>query len=255
VRALRLAYKVPLAVLATAVCAAIAGLAGLLAGRRRPWVLRLGAGACRAWGRLLCATLAIERDVSGPVPTDGVFLVAANHLSYIDILVLASLYPSTFVAKREIASWPVFGLIARGAGTLFVDRNTPKDVMRAGREMSERLGSGIALTIFPEGRSSPGELVHPFQPALLEPAAKAGIPCIAVSITYETPGSPEPPSRTVCWYDSESFVRHFRRLAGLKRVVARVRFTGPPLVSDDRKTLARELWERTVATFVPIRQT
>lgn len=253
-RWLRLLYKLPTVILVTGVCAAVPGVAGLLAGRRRPWVMRLGTAACGAWGRALCAILTIERDVAGPVPSGGVFLVAANHLSYLDILVLASLYPSTFVAKREIAGWPVFGWLARGAGTLFVDRETPKDVMRAGREMSERLRSGISLTIFPEGRSSPGESVLPFQPALLEPAAKAAVPCIAVSITYETPGSDMPPSRTVCWYDSENFVTHFRRLAGLKRVVARVRFTGPPVVSYDRKALARALWERTAATFEPIRQ-
>jgi 1-acyl-sn-glycerol-3-phosphate acyltransferase len=120
--------------------------------------------------------------------------------------------------------------------------------------MSVRLSLGVPLTIFPEGRSSPGVEILPFQPALLEPAARAGVPCFAVSISYETPGCAASPSRTVCWYDSESFVTHFRRLVGLQRVVARVRFNGPPLVSDDRKALARDLWERASASFEPIRQ-
>jgi 1-acyl-sn-glycerol-3-phosphate acyltransferase len=217
-------------------------------------VARLGALSCRTWGRAMCTILAVERDVLGPVPGAGVFVVAANHVSYVDILVLGSLYPSAFLAKREIATWPLFGWVARGAGTLFVDRDQPKDVVRAGREMSERLALGIPLTIFPEGRSSPGVEVLPFQPALLEPAARAGVPCFAVSISYETPGSAASPSRTVCWYDSEHFVTHFRRLVSLRRVVARVRFTGPGLVSPDRKALARELWERTNASFEPIRQ-
>jgi 1-acyl-sn-glycerol-3-phosphate acyltransferase len=234
VRWLRIAYKVPAVVVATAVCA--------------------GALSCRAWGRAMCAILAVERDVLGSVPEGGVFLVAANHLSYVDILVLGSLYPSVFLAKREIATWPVFGWIARGAGTLFVDRDQPKDVVRAGREMSDRLALGVPMTIFPEGRSSPGIEILPFQPALLEPAARAGIPCFAVSISYETPGSAASPSHTVCWYDSENFVTHFKRLVSLRRVVARVRFTGPALVSSDRKTLARELWERASASFEPIRQ-
>ena len=254
-RWLRLVYKVPAVVLATALCALVPGVAGLIAGRRRPWVLKLAVASCRLWGRSMCGILAVDRDVAGPVPSSGVFLVAANHLSYLDILVLASLYPSSFVAKREIATWPLFGWITRAASTLFVDRDNPKDVVRAGREMSARLDSGIPLTIFPEGRSTPGATVLPFQPALLEPAARAGVPCIAASITYETPGSKAPPSRTVCWYDSENFVTHFKRLAGLRCIVARVRFTGPPLVSDDRKALARVLWERTAATFEPIRQT
>jgi 1-acyl-sn-glycerol-3-phosphate acyltransferase len=254
VRWLRIAYKVPAVIVATAACAVVPAAARLLARRRSPWVIRLGAVACRAWGRAMCSILAVERDVLGDVPEDGVFLVAANHLSYVDILVLGSLYPSVFLAKREIATWPVFGWIARGAGTLFVDRDQPKDVVRAGREMSDRLAKGVPLTIFPEGRSSPGVEILPFQPALLEPAARAGVRCFAVSISYETPGSSASPSRTVCWYDSENFVTHFKRLVSLRRVVARVRFSGPALVSSDRKTLARVLWERATATFEPVRQ-
>lgn len=254
-RWLRVVYKVPAVVAMTAVFAAIPAAARLVTPRRGPGFARVGASACRGWGRTMCAILSIERDVLGPVPAQRPFLVAANHLSYIDILVLASLYPSIFVAKREIATWPVFGWIARGAGTLFIDREQPKDVVRAGRAMAEHLANGIPLTIFPEGRSSPGVEILPFQPALLEPAAKAGVPCWAVSISYETPGSEPSPSRTVCWYDSEHFVTHFKRLAGLRRVVARVRFSDAPVVSEDRKTLARELWDRTRVSFKPIRQT
>ena len=99
--------------------------------------------------------------------------------------------------------------------------------MRAGREMSERLELGLPLTIFPEGRSSRGTEILPFQPSLLEPAARAGVPCFAASISYETPGAALPPSRTICWYDSESLLTHFPRLIGLKRVVARVSIRGP----------------------------
>jgi len=254
VRWLRVAYKVPAAVVGTAFFAAIPAAAQLLTRRGSPLALRIGARACRGWGRSMCALLSVRRDVRGPIPDGGVYLVASNHLSYVDILVLGSLYPSTFLAKREIAGWPLFGWIARGAGTLFVDRDQPKDVVRAGREMAARLALGIPLTIFPEGRSSPGTEVLPFQPALLEPAARAGIPCWAASITYETPGTDLSPARTVCWYDSENFVVHFKRLVGLRKVIATVTFTGPPIVSDDRKTLARTLWERASASFEPVRQ-
>ena len=253
-RWLRVAYKAPAAIITTAFFAAIPAMAQLLTRRDSRWALRVGARACRGWGRSMCAILSVRREVRGSLPDGGVFLVASNHLSYVDILVLGSLYPSTFLAKREIARWPLFGWISRGAGTLFVDRDQPKDVVRAGREMAARLGLGIPLTIFPEGRSSPGQSVLPFQPALLEPAARAGIPCWAVSITYETPGTDSSPARTVCWYDSENFVVHFKRLIALRKIVAKVTFTGPPIVSDDRKVLARELWERTAASFRPVRQ-
>lgn len=238
---------------ATAFFAGIPAVARLFTRPGHRGALDLGARACRGWGRALCAILSVERDVHGPRPDGGVYVVASNHLSYLDILVLGSLYPSTFMAKREIARWPLFGWVARGAGTLFVDRTQPKDVVRAGREMAARLAMGIPMTIFPEGRASDGREVLPFQPSLLEPAARAGVPCWPVAISYETPGSAASPSRTVCWYDGESFVTHFRRLAGLPRVVARVTFCGPPLVSGDRKELARGLWEKTAGSFTPVR--
>ena len=254
VRWLRIAYKLPAALLTTAIFAAIPAAFRLVAPGRRRAVSRIGASACRLWGRAMCAILSIRCEVEGNVPRDGAFLVASNHVSYLDILVLASLYPSLFLAKREIASWPVFGWIARGAGTLFIDRDQAKDVVRAGREMSDRLQLGLPLTIFPEGRSSRGAEILPFQPSLLEPAARAGVPCWAASISYETPGAALPPSRTICWHDSESLLTHFPRLVGLKSVVARVRFAEEPVRSGDRKALASALWEKANASFTPVRQ-
>ncbi len=253
-RWLRIAYKVPAAILATAAFALIPAAARVLAPGRPRTLARVGASACRLWGRTMCAILSVRREVSGPVPAGGALVVASNHLSYLDILVLASLYPSLFLAKREIASWPVFGWIARGAGTLFIDREIGKDVVRAGRQMSDQLALGMTLTIFPEGRATAGESILPFQPALFEPAARSGVPCWAVSLTYETPGSATPPSRTICWHDSESLLTHFPRLVGLRRVVARVRFADSPVSIPDRKALAVALWETASASFTPVRQ-
>jgi 1-acyl-sn-glycerol-3-phosphate acyltransferase len=254
VRWIRLAYKLPAVLLATAFFASIPALARLVAPGRRRAVARIGAASCRLWGKTLCAILGIRRDVDGTIPRKGTFLVASNHVSYIDILVLASLYPSLFLAKREIASWPVFGWIARGAGTIFIDRDQAKDIVRAGRELSDRLELGLPLTIFPEGRSSRGVEILPFQPSLLEPAARAGVPCWAATISYETPGATLPPSRTICWHDSESLLTHFPRMVGLKRVIARVTFAETPVRSVDRKVLANALWEKATASFTPVRQ-
>jgi 1-acyl-sn-glycerol-3-phosphate acyltransferase len=238
----------------TAFFAAIPPLVRVVTPGRRRTAGRVGAAACRLWGCAMCAILGVRREVEGRIPSGGAFLVASNHLSYLDILVLGSLYPSLFLAKREIASWPLFGWIARGAGTLFIDREQAKDVVRAGREMSERLELGLPLTIFPEGRSSRGVEILPFQPSLLEPAARAGVPCFAASISYDTPGAALPPSRTICWHDSESLLTHFPRLIGLKRVVARVRFADVPVRSSDRKSLASALWAQANASFRPVRQ-
>ena len=225
----------------------------VLADRSRPFG-RIAARATRLWSRAVCAIIGIERDVQGAPPADGGALVASNHVSYIDIVVLGSLYPCLFVAKSEIASWPFFGAIARSSGTLFVDRDKSRDVLRAGRRISERLASGVGLTIFPEGRAGDGAAVLRFLPSLFEPAARAGVPCWAASISYDTPGAPLPPATTICWHDRSNFLVHFGRLLGLRRIVARVAFAPRPVSSSDRKELAQSLWESVSESFVPIRR-
>lgn len=250
---MRVLVRAPLAISVTVACAlAAAGGRVIVLGAARPsaW---LGSRACRVWGRLLCRILGIRVRVLG-APPRGTFLVASNHLSYVDILVLATTYPSVFVAKREIAGWPVFGWIVRGAGTLFVDREHAKDVVRVGRLMVKHLQAGISLTLFPEGQATRGTEVLPFLPSLLEPAALTGTPCYAVSIAYETPGVLASPSTTVCWFDRCSFVTHVIRLMRLPSIDATIHVAGTPVRSADRKELARRLWEGTTATFVPLRQ-
>jgi 1-acyl-sn-glycerol-3-phosphate acyltransferase len=236
--------------LAAAVPATLVRLFTFGAVRPSGWI---GARACRVWARALCALLSVRIRVRGALPR-GTFLVAANHVSYLDIMVLGSLYPSVFVAKLEIASWPLFGWTARGAGTLFVDRERARDVARVGELMRRYLAAGIPLTLFPEGRSSRGDTIHPFLPSLLEPAAREEVPCYAATLHYETPGEPAPPSETVSWWGGVGFLPHLFRLMGLPEVVATVTFTERPIRSTDRKLLARRLREAALGNFTPIRQ-
>lgn len=243
----------PLAILVTAFFAVLPPALRLVV-RGEAARARLGARLASAWGWSLCTLLGVKREVRGRIPRhDGAYVVASNHLSYLDIVVLGSIYPSLFVAKREIAGWPLFGWVAREAGTLFVDREQARDVVRAGKEIQERLALGVPITLFPEGKATDGASILPFLPSLLEPAAQAGVPCFAASLHYETPGTPEPVSSTVCWYDGRSFPHHFLGIARLPRIVAHVRFAEAPVVSPDRKELARSLWESATRTFEPVR--
>ncbi len=250
----RLLYRLPIGVVITAICAAVPACVRLLSfGSVRYWGIA-SIHACRAWGRGMTALLGVRVKRRGPLPKAPVFVVAANHLSYLDILVLGGTYPTLFVAKRSIRTWPLFGWIARGAGTLFVDRDRASDVLRAGKAMTERLESGLPLTLFPEGKSTPGKEVLPFMPSLFEPAARLRLPCHAVSLRYETPGVAPPPSTTVCWYDGADFVPHYLRLMALPRIEAEVRFAPEPVILADRKQLALRLREEVAGGFVPVRQ-
>ncbi len=236
--------------LAAALAAWIARIATL--GARRPGVWA-ATRCCRIWSRAMLALIGVEVTVEGAPPRVAC-VVASNHLSYLDIFVLGSLYPSVFVAKREIASWPLIGWAVRAGGTLFVDRERARDVVRAGRAMERDLALGIPLTLFPEGTATSGTEVLPFLPSLLEPAARASVPCFAATLSYDAPGSTVAPGDAVCWHDRAPFVRHFLDLVRLPRIEARVRFSGSPVRSSDRKELARRLQERVAAVFVPVRQ-
>ena len=214
---------------------------------------RIGSRGCRIWASTLCRVFGVRVEAEGVPPGQG-FMVAANHLSYVDILALGSLYPGTFVAKHDIASWPVFGWIAAAAGTLFVDRRKPRDVVRVAGEMKAWLDAGVGVTLFPEGTTSRGADISPFLSSLLSSAAASGAPCFAAALHYETPGEAESPARTVCWVDGAPFGPHFLRLLRLPRIVATVRFAPMPVRSGDRRQLAEQLWDDARALFVPIRQ-
>ena len=250
---LRIAWKLCALILATALAAGVASVARLASFGQLRISAWWSSRACSTWSRLVCAILGIRRTAHG-APRGTPFLVAANHLTYLDIWVLGSLYPSIFVAKREIAGWPVFGWVARAAGTLFVDREVSRDVVRVGHLMAAHLEAGIPLTVFPEGGTSPGDAVRPFMSSILEPAARTGVACFAASISYETPGASEPPTRTVCWSGGKPpFFEHILGVMTLRRIDATVIFSQVPVRSEDRKELARLLWEQTSRTFVPVR--
>jgi 1-acyl-sn-glycerol-3-phosphate acyltransferase len=225
---------------------------GLTFNAPRP-VARVGSAASWLWSRSLCRILGI-RVIANGRPEGEPFVVAANHVSYIDILVLGSLYPSQFVAKQEIRSWPAFGWISRAAGTLFVNRDNPRDAVRVIRMIRSHLANGIPITLFPEGGTSSGEEVRPFLPTLLEPAASAEVPCYAASLTYETSDPEVTPGDTICWHDGSNFVKHFLGIMRVRRIEARVSFSGQPILSPDRKELALRLWEDARGSFVPIRR-
>jgi 1-acyl-sn-glycerol-3-phosphate acyltransferase len=164
-------------------------------------------------------------------------LFVANHSSYLDISVLGSLIPGSFVAKSEIAGWPFFGLLAKLQRSVFVDRQ-----VRTAGEQRNQLGERIAarhnLILFPEGTSSDGNRVLPFRSALLgaaEPprrsvAGAAAMPELTVqpvSVSYtKLDGCPlgyhlRP---LIAWYGDMELASHLMSLAGLGRIEVVVEF-------------------------------
>ena len=204
--------------------------------RRDAWGIRV----CSAWCRGLGRVAGWRLEVVGR-PPEAPFLLVANHLSYVDVLVLGAAAGGNFVAKREISDWPVIGHLARAVGTVFIDREAKRDLVRVSRVMHGALAVGKGVVVFPEGTTGDGSRLLPFKTSLLEVAAAEGRPVPWAVVEYETePGLP-PASRSVCWTGGVVLVPHVLRLLTLPHFTARVTFGAEPVRGGDRKQIARRL--------------
>ncbi len=194
--------------------------------------------------RLMLRTLNIRFTVEGePPPRTGV--VASNHVSYLDILVLSAATPQVFLAKAEVRDWPVVGWFARAAGTQFIDRNRRSDVARQNTDFVHIVENDAVLTVFLEGTSTDGSTVRPFRSSLLEPAIVHRWPVTPAAIHYTCTGGDV--AQDVCWWGDMGFFEHLFRLVRTDAVTANVRFGAPVASAEERKALAAHLHGEVVA--------
>ncbi len=194
--------------------------------------------------RAVLKAIGVRFSVVGQ-PSHGAVIVS-NHLSYLDILVLAAQTPVVFVAKREVSDWLVFGWFARMAGTQFIDRTRRADVTRVGAQFSPALENGVAIALFLEGTSSGGREVLPFKSSLLAPIVDARLPVAPVAISYVVPPG-HAATTEVCWWGDMTLTPHLLNLLSLPRVHAFVGWGKPVHGATDRKELAAIVHGRVVA--------
>ncbi len=215
--------------------------------------LRLAAKSQQIWARGTLWILGIRLETLGPAPK-GAFVITANHLSYIDVLVLAALFPSRFLAKSEIAGWPIIGTIVSLSGTLYIKRGDRNDVPRLVERMKNTLDAGVGVTFFPEGWASRGLTVKKFHAGLLQSAVSGEFPCLPVSLSYSTPNSDFAPAWTVAWWSASPLGVHLLRMIRVGPVVAHLRWPTEPLLGTERKDLANRLHGEVLARFRPLKQ-
>ena len=179
----------------------------------------------------------LEIQSAGTIPAHG--LLICNHVSYVDILVFVSLAPAVFVAKREVKSWPVMGLLARLGGTVFIDRQRRTHVGEVNDEIQNALADGALVIVFPEGTSSDGQTILPFKSSLLEPATQQKHPLTVGHIQYTLADGDA--GMEVCYWGDAVFFPHLLNLLSKRNVRASVRFAQVKNHSTDRKELAQQL--------------
>jgi lyso-ornithine lipid O-acyltransferase len=212
------------------------------------------------WCRTLCWLAGLQVRLSGEPCNDGPTLFVANHCSYLDIPVIARDADATFVAKAEVARWPLFGQAARLTRTIFIQR-VGSEAKAQGVEMLRRLQAGDNLMLFAEGTSTDGSGVAPFKSTLFAIAEQVpsdiGLQVQPVSISYvrTRAGLPlvGPLRQLYCWFGDATMFPHLMRMLSLEGAQVELRFLTPiPTQGRKRKELARLAGEAVAASVAEV---
>jgi len=208
---------------------------------------RLDDRLVRAWSAGLMRVFGFRLRRTG-TPLPGATVFVANHVSWVDIIALHSQRMMGFVAKREIAGWPLVGWMAARGETIFHQRGSTESLGGVLHEMLARLRAGRSVGVFPEGRTRDGREVGPFHARIFLAAVEAGAPVQPVALRYGVGGVAQ---TAVAFRPGEDFVGNFLRLLGEPARIAEVRFLAPiaPGDADGRRRIAELARERIVAAM------
>lgn len=209
--------------------------------------------------RGMARVLGLRLRVIGQLPAARPVLFVANHSSWVDIVALGAVLPACFVAKGDVASWPVISLVARLGRTIFVSR-ARESVGQEQRVLEHRLAAGDNILLFPEGTTSDGNRVLPFASAFFTLAFCPAHPLVQpVSIVYdELDGLPVGccDRAEIAWYGDMDLAPHFFKLARRRSLRATIVLGAPvpPGAYKNRKTLSAALEAEISATAASLRQ-
>jgi 1-acyl-sn-glycerol-3-phosphate acyltransferase len=197
------------------------------------------------WSKLLLACCGVQlREVVAPgalplAEQAGGRLLLLNHVSWLDIFAIDSVAPASFVAKAEIAAWPLAGTLVARVGTVFIERGRRHAVHSVIRQLAARIRDGHRAAVFPEGTTSDGRRLLPFHGNLIESALESQAPIVPVGVRYsDADGQPTPVSLYV---DDITFLESLWRVTGnrLLRVELHVLAEIEPSPELTRQQVAR----------------
>ncbi len=192
----------------------------------------------RAWCRAVVRVVGVKVRITGAAPRHGGLLMVANHISWLDIPLLAAVRPGRMLAKTEIRQWPVAGALTARSGALFIDRDRLRALPATVARIADGLRAGSAVVVFPEGSTWCGRAQGYFRRAAFQAALDADVPVQPVRLHYRYDGGPT--STAPAFVGSDSLLTSLWRVASARRLVAEVRVT-PVLTGEtgtDRRALA-----------------
>lgn len=200
---------------------------------------RLLSGYCKLGLRVLGVEVDFSPDLLSKFESEGRnFLVVSNHLSYVDVLVMSSLFPAVFVTSIEVLKTPVLGELCILGGSLFVERRSREKTHLEVNSLANALRAGLNVVVFPEATTSSGEFVRPFKASMFDAAVQAQVEVLplCIHLVSVNGGKVTPEYRdSVCYYGDMEFSSHFLRLLRLKRLKIRLKVMEPIRGTDLRE--------------------
>ena len=202
----------------------------------------------RWWNSRLLIILNISLRVRGQ-PLAEPQLIVCNHISWVDISVIAASMLTRFVSKAEVGSWPIAGWLANAAGTFYIRRGAggTKQLILA---MAEHLRSGGSVTVFPEGTTTDGDRMLKFQPRLFAAAIDSGRPVQPIALRYSRAANGE---NIGAFIGDETLTHNLRRLLKERELTVELTYCAPirPTAGQDRGALAQAAYAAICAVVAP----
>lgn len=181
------------------------------------------------WAHDTLKRFQIDFATSGVVSDSEPLLLVGNHISYLDIPLLMAAVPKvSFVAKKELKSWPVFGTAAHAMNTIFVDRSCGQSRTKAREAIFDGLKNGGRIVVFPSGTTTLSE-TRDWRRGAFEIAEQMGVPVQPFRLTYS-------PLRTVAYIDDDFFPWHLWKLGATKKISAHIEFGKTEIIKNPEQT-------------------
>jgi 1-acyl-sn-glycerol-3-phosphate acyltransferase len=200
----------------------------------------------QAWAMQFLALWGIHLRVLGQPVANGPALMVANHISWLDILVIHAARHCRFVSKSDIREWPLVGMLATGAGTLYIERTSRKDALRMVKDIASAMQEGDVVAIFPEGTTSDGRDLLPFHANLIQSAIQAQAPVQPMSLQFIDNQSREI-TFAPCYIGDDTLIGSMWRTLKAPGITAVVHFGDLQNANGrDRRTWAHDLREEVI---------
>jgi 1-acyl-sn-glycerol-3-phosphate acyltransferase len=195
----------------------------------------------QAWALKMLTVLGIRLELRGRPPSVGPVLLVANHISWLDILVMHAARYCRFVSKADVRHWPLIGALATGGGTLYIERESRRDAMRVVHHMAASLKRGEVLAVFPEGTTSNGITLLPFHGNLIQAAISADAPAQPVALSFVDTRT-RSVSLAPCYIDDDTLIASVWRTLTAPPITAVVNYGQAQAAQGrDRRTWAAQL--------------